>query len=73
MFMRNARTNSEPIWNINLHNILVELDKEEEDKVDAEEKMKKTRNERKVKMMAEKILELEERFDAELIVVKTLE
>ena len=73
VFARNAKTNSKSIRNINPHDILVELDEEEEDKVDAEGKIRKMQNKRKVKMIAEETLELEERFDAELVTVKTLE
>ena len=53
--------------------MLAELEEEEENKENTAEKTKNIYYNRKVKMMVEKILELEERFNIESITVKILE
>ena len=65
------RRNSKPILNINLCGILAELDNH--DKNSGIEKIMCTiQNDKEVKRLKNKIKEIEERFDAESIVVKTL-
>ena len=52
--------------------MLVELDEGEVENLGIEEKIWKIQNNRKVKMIIEEIIELEERFDTELVAVKSM-